>query len=108
MVGVAAECGSGRNGEFGCRIMEGGDVMDVWQVALAADRAEAGVDALLREVGVDVGDLGQLRIGEAEQLPTACEIGAAPAAAERALVANVMEARRQDMLEGAVYECRDG
>ena len=71
MAGIAVVCGSGRNGELRWRIMEGEDLVDVVHVAFAADRAEAGVDALLGEVGVKIGNVGLLWIGEAEQLPTA-------------------------------------
>ena len=79
---TATVLGSGGNGEFGGRIMEGQELVDVVQVALAADRTEARVATLLAEEGVDVGDVGQLGVGEAEQLPAACEVGPAPAAGE--------------------------
>ena len=72
--------------------MEGEDLVDVVHVAFAADRAEAVINALLGEVGVEIGNVGRFGIGEAEQLPTADQVGAAPAAAEQAVVANVVEA----------------
>ena len=71
MAGTAVVCGSGRNGEFGRRVMEGEDLVDVVHVAFAADRAEAVINALLGEVGVEIGNVGRFGIGQAEQLPAA-------------------------------------
>lgn len=71
MAAMVLACGSGRNGEFRWRIMEREDLIDGVQVAFAAHRAEAVVDALLGEVGVEVGNVGRFGIGQAEQLPAA-------------------------------------
>jgi len=108
MAGMVLACSSGRNGEFSRRVMEREDLVDVVHVAFAAARAEAVVDAVLGEEGVEIGNVGLFGVGEAEQLPSANQVGAAPATAEQAVVADVVEARRQDMLEEAVDERRGG
>jgi hypothetical protein len=89
-------------------LLEGEDLQDVVQVALAADGAQARVAGLLGEEGVHVGDVRRLGVGEAEAFAAAGEVLPAAAAAEQAVVADAMEARRQDVLEEAVDEVGAG
>jgi hypothetical protein len=88
--------------------LEGEDLQDVVQMALAADGAQARVAGLLGEEGVHVGDVRRLGVGEAEAFAAAGEVLPAAAAAEQAVVADAMEARRQDVLEEAVDEVGAG
>jgi hypothetical protein len=77
---------------------------DVAQTILAAHGAEPGVDALLGEERVHVRDVGGLGVVEAEQDAAAHQIVLAPAAGEQAVVANLMEAGRQHMLQETAEE----
>ena len=100
----AGVCHSGCGGVFGRRVVEGEELEDVAQTILAAHGAEPGVDALLGEERVHVRDVGGLGVVEAEQDAAAHQIVLAPAAGEQAVVANLMEAGRQHVLQETAEE----
>ncbi len=90
-VAVARGSRSSRSGEFGRRVVEGEELEDVAQVALAAGGAAAGVDALL---GEELGDVGGIEVCKAEQGAALRQVLLAPPTGEQAVVADLVEARR--------------
>jgi hypothetical protein len=99
---------SGGHGVFGGRVVEREDLEDLAQVALAAIRAEARVDGLFAEEALEVGDVGRLWLVEAEQGAAGGEVGLAPTAAKQTVVADLVEAGRQDVLQESADEFRPG
>lgn len=73
--------------------MEGQDAVDAVHAPFTAAGAETGVDALLGEEFVDVGDVRQLGILQAEQCTACREVGFALAVDEEAELADPSELR---------------
>ena len=84
--------------------MEGQEVVDAAHLGLGADRAEAVIDALVLEEGIQIRDVGLLGLWQSEQSATENELVFALAVDEEAVVAHTAELRRGDMGEEAADE----
>jgi len=93
--GLAVQCG---------RVVGARHLVQAMHLALAALRADAVVDALVRQEGVPIGDVGLLRLIESEQRATGGELFLTLAVGEEAVIANASKLRGRDVGEEAPDE----
>ena len=84
--------------------MAGGDLFDPMQVADLALGAQGGVDGLAGRRALAIRGVRLLGIGDGEQRPGQGEVFLAPAAGEKAVVADAVEAGLGDVGKPAVDE----
>ena len=95
---------SGQQRTFLGRSVEGQEVVDATHLRFAAAWAEAVIDALVLEEGVEIRDVGLLGVLQCEQATAERELVFALAVDEEAIVAHAPELRRRDMGEETTDE----